>query len=246
MIAKDILIEAGKRKGLSTKDHIEKDYLQDLTLSAIFKKTNMLVFKGGTALYKFYGLPRFSEDLDFSVIGESADARAIVADFAKTLPCNIREIKQTKGSLIAKLEFEGVLTLRNTIRIDITLNNKVLQGFDVKQYTPDYIDINPFYARVMKPEEIIAEKIHALLARDKARDLYDLFFLLRMSAFNKDLALRKLGMFGMDMKQLRRRIDDAASLWVKELRPFVLAELPDYNAVRNFVIEKLTNSASPQ
>ena len=46
----------------------EKDYLQDLILFSIYSIVGKeLVFKGGTCLYKFYKLNRFSEDLDFTL-----------------------------------------------------------------------------------------------------------------------------------------------------------------------------------
>ena len=76
------------------------------------------------------------------------------------------------------------MTKYNTLRIDINFKNKLLRGFDVKNYVSDYVDINPFSLRVLKVEEIIAEKIHAILNREKARDLYDLFFLLRIAKFS--------------------------------------------------------------
>lgn len=47
---------------------VEKDYLQDLMLHTIYSKSDaQMVFKGGTALAKFYYSGRFSEDLDFTL-----------------------------------------------------------------------------------------------------------------------------------------------------------------------------------
>ena len=60
MITKEMLKAIGRRKGLTNRGHIEKDYFQDLFLYH--------TFKGGTCLYKIHNLPRFSEDIDFSVI----------------------------------------------------------------------------------------------------------------------------------------------------------------------------------
>lgn len=47
MIIKEMLIETAKKKGLSNKEHIEKDYFQDVLLFKIYKHTNLLIFKGG-------------------------------------------------------------------------------------------------------------------------------------------------------------------------------------------------------
>ncbi len=244
MITKEILLEIGRKKGLMNKEHIEKNYFQDLLLFYIYKKTNKFVFKGGTALYKVYGLPRFSEDLDFSIIEDISleEAENIIKEIAENSNYfKIKSVKKTKDSLLIKISCAGILTRYNTLRVDINFKNKLLRGFDVKNYISDYIDINPFSLRVLKIEEIIAEKIHAILNREKARDLYDLFFLLRIANFNKMLVKEKLKIFGkkLDKKLLEKSISNLESVWIKELKAFVLGELPEFNLVRDFVLSKI-------
>lgn len=242
MITKEILQQTGKKKGLNNKEHIEKDYFQDLLLFNIYKKTNLLVFKGGTALYKFYGLQRFSEDLDFSLIKETTDIEKIISEAVNNIEgATIKDIKKTKNSMLIKVGFKGIITIYNTVRIDINLKNDILEQFDVKTYVSGYIDINPFSARVLSLKEIVSEKVHALFAREKARDLYDLFFLLKFVEFDKSLIEKKLALFDMnfDYKKLTRRINDLKSLWKGELESFVLTELPDFEIVRGFVLKNL-------
>lgn len=241
MIQKEILLQIAKVKGLSNREHIEKDYFQDLLLFNIYKKTNLLIFKGGTALYKFYNIPRFSEDLDFSML-ENFDVKATIKEAVDSLhECKITEIKELKTSLLLKAQFKGVLTSSNTVRIDININNPVLNKFDVKNYISPYIDISPFSARVMSVQEIIAEKIHSLFAREKARDLYDLFFLLRIASIDSSLVKRKLGNFKLKFNyaSLKKRVNRLEPLWLSELGPFVLSELPDFIIVKDFVLDKL-------
>src|SRR3989338_3198255 len=50
--------------------NITREYFQHLFLSELYKLDGAenLLFKGGTALRIVYGSPRFSEDLDFSLI----------------------------------------------------------------------------------------------------------------------------------------------------------------------------------
>lgn len=244
MITKDILLETGRKKGLTNKEYIEKNYFQDLLLFYLFKKTNKFVFKGGTALYKIYGLPRFSEDLDFSIIEDISleEAEKIIKEIAENNNYfRIKSIKKTKDSLLIKISCAGILTRYNTLRVDINFKNKLLRGFDVKNYISDYIDINPFSLRVLKVEEIIAEKIHAILNRGKARDLYDLFFLLRIAKFDKELVEEKLKIFEMKLekKPLERSISNLENVWEKELRAFILDELPDFKIIRDFVLSKV-------
>lgn len=236
---RSMLLEIGKNKGLKNKEHIEKDYFQDLFLFNFFGKTNSAVFKGGTALYKIYKIPRFSEDLDFNFL-TSFDAENVINGIAKQIHGKVT-IKRTNDSLLFKIGFEGVLTKYNTLRIDISTRNKVLKGFDVKNYVPDYIDINPFSLRVLKAEEMIAEKVHSIIARKKARDVYDLFFLLRLAKFDKSLVSKKLAIFGMKFSasEFKKLLEEREGAWAHELKPFVLENLFDFDTAKNFILDKI-------
>src|SRR3989344_3869360 len=241
MISKESLLEIGRQKGLSNKEHIEKNYFQDLILSYLYKKTNKLIFKGGTALYKLYNLSRFSEDLDFSVI-EPIDVEKLIKETINDKELfKIKSIKTSYNTVLVKLSCKGLITKQNFLKIDINLKNSVLKGFDIKSYISDYADINPFFLRSLKPEEIISEKIHALLSREKPRDLYDLFFLLRLSKFDRNLIDQKLNIFNMkyDKKIIDERVNNLEFSWEKELKPFVFGELPDFNVVKDFVLKNL-------
>ena len=244
MIEKEMLLEIGRKKGLTNKEYIEKDHFQDLFLFYLYKKTNKFIFKGGTALYKIYNLPRFSEDLDFSLVEHFSpdNAEKIIKEIAENSSnFKINSIKTTKDSLLIKLNCSSILTKQNTLRIDINFKNKIIKGFNVRNYISDYIDINPFSLRILKPEEIISEKIHAILNRKKARDLYDLFFLLRIAEFDKILVEEKLKIFDMkyDKKVIVKKIVDLKIIWEKELKTFILDELPDFDSVKDFVLNKV-------
>lgn len=68
MILRDELFRISKLYRL-TPFQAEKIYIQMHILNSIFSRTyNELVFKGGTAMMLCYQLPRFSEDLDFTLI----------------------------------------------------------------------------------------------------------------------------------------------------------------------------------
>lgn len=243
MITKELLLEIGKKKGLTNKEHIEKDYFQDVILYNLFKKTNEFIFKGGTALYKLYNLPRFSEDLDFS-LNSSLEVNAIenmIKDVIENDHFSIKSIKRAHNTLLIKIACKGILTKYNTVRIDINLKNKILRKFDVKNYISQYIDINPFTMRVLSIEEITAEKIHCIFTRQKSRDLFDLFLLLRISSIDKKLIDEKLRIFNImyDHEIVEKRIGELRTLWEKELKPFILGDLPDFIIVRDFVLSKL-------
>jgi len=241
MITKEILEEAGKKKKLFNKEFIEKDYFQDLLLFNIYKQTNLLIFKGGTALYKLYGLQRFSEDLDFTLMEKMDVEETIRKTLLNINNSEIKNIKRLKNSISIKIAFKGIITRYNTVRIDVTLKNIILDKFDVKNYISSYPDINPFNLRILRLKEVVAEKIHSILNRESARDLYDLFFLLKFVDIDRQIIAKKLEIFGMkiDYNILRKRVINLKTLWKNELKSFVLYELPEFDAVSNFVLEKL-------
>ncbi len=241
MITKEVLIEIARKKGLVNREHIEKDYFQDKLLFHLCKKTNLLLFKGGTALYKLYNLPRFSEDIDFSLLKNFSVDETVHGVIKEIDGAELKEIKRTKGSLLMRVSFKGILTNYNTARIDISLNNPVIEKFDIKSYISPYIDINPFSIRIMSTKEMLAEKVHALFVREKARDLYDLFFLLRLTSPDKGVIIKKLENLDVvfDYQKLEERIANLEHVWEKELRSFILTELPEFRVVRDFVEQGL-------
>jgi predicted nucleotidyltransferase component of viral defense system len=232
------LLKVAKNKGLKNREHIEKDYFQDVLLYHLYKKSNNFIFKGGTCLYKLYNLPRFSEDLDFSILTQK-NIKETIESVARELKAKI-ETKKTKTYFLFKLRFSGILTQFNIVRIDVSLFNIVF-GFEVKNYVSPYIDIPPFSLRVLKLEEILAEKIHALIKRNNARDLYDLFFLLRFVVPNEELIQKKLEIFKMkfDKEIVKRKIEEIKPKWEAELKPFLLTELTDFEVAEGFVKRKL-------
>src|SRR3989344_7440397 len=198
MITREILEETARKKRLFNKEYIEKDYFQDLLLFNIYKQTNLLIFKGGTALSKLYGLQRFSEDLDFTLMEDIDIEETIRKALLNINNSYIKKIKRLKNSISIKIAFKGIITKYNTVRIDINLKNIILEKFNVKNYVSSYPDINPFNLRVLSLKEIVAEKIHSLLNRESARDLYDLFFLLKFVDIDKQLITTKLALFSLN------------------------------------------------
>ncbi len=242
-IDSELLKDLGKKQGLKNKEHIEKSWMQDHLLYYLSKKKDNLVFKGGTALYKFYSLPRFSEDLDFST--KNLVDQDLIEEFCKTHRCTFN-YKKVHDSNLYKLKLQGVLTKANTLRVDINVTTSIYTS-EIKTYISPYPDIPPFLVKTMSLKEILAEKIHSVLNRTKARDLYDIFFILRIidiTKENKELIIKKLHdreimIQEKDLlEQLTKRTKALSNLWTEELKHFILQELPDFKIVRDFVLKK--------
>lgn len=229
----------------------EKDYYQCKILSWLSDKGG-LVFKGGTALQKAHGLPRFSEDLDFDLAGEELDLRERLKRLAGWLGQGgertlIKDYHNTTQSASARLSIEGILFRQDPrgrcgLEIDISLREKTELKPDVLEIAPRYPDIAPFLFAVMKPQEIAAEKVRALFSRKKARDLYDLHFLLCKKGVELDRGLVEGKLWTenikYDRRELERRIDGLEKVWKSELGALV-GVLPEFGKVTGEVKKKL-------
>ncbi|ODS38306.1 hypothetical protein BEH94_09725 [Candidatus Altiarchaeales archaeon WOR_SM1_SCG] len=132
MIEINDLMRTAKLKGITNRGYAEKDYLQDILLLSLSKNTkNELVFKGGTCLYKFYNIDRFSEDLDFSCMKDFNVGRLIkkvIADMNLFgMKSEVAGKRETTDSILLSLKISGLLyrgTARSISRIQIDINLK--------------------------------------------------------------------------------------------------------------------------
>jgi len=211
----------------------EKDYIEELFLSRLFNSCNNIVFKGGIALAKFYGSNRFSDDLDFSIILGREECENIKTKIDKVIersteeePVKILRKLNSERKLVYELSIRGPLFERSNkyqhLKIEIGKNEPVLEKPLIFRRDPKYVDIAPYTAIVMNEKEILAEKTVALLYRHnlKARDLYDIYFLLSKGT-EIDVALldRKMKLYGhaFNPRRFELRINKIALIWGKEL-----------------------------
>jgi predicted nucleotidyltransferase component of viral defense system len=253
---------------------LEKDYLLNLMLRAIATDgvSEKLVFKGGTALAYFYGLDRFSEDLDFSYIfsgGEDVgDAiGAINKGFGRVMldygasyavrkeKSGILE-KDRSGEVIAvrsEVFIEGPLFAKSgrpsKIKIDISLRRDLIAAKEkAEMFTSKYRDIGSFLIYVMHKDEILAEKLCSLAERARARDLYDLYFLVKHGGarFDKEIFASKVKLrhesFGLkDVIGSIRHI--GPTLWKEELS-YIVMRLPELEEAKRVSIAALQDAGA--
>jgi len=179
-----------------------REIMQEITLAALsrtdfFEKT---AFYGGTALRIFYGLDRYSEDLDFSLLNPNSNFsiepyfKAIVAEFKSLgLTVSIMEKKKTKQTAVesAFLKAETIwqeIVLEDIIQEIGVRSNKTLKiKIEVDRQPPinfkteGKLLLRPFsfYVKCFTKSSLFSGKMHALLFRKwknrvKGRDWYDL------------------------------------------------------------------------
>lgn len=181
---------------------IQEIALLGLWRSKFFEKA---VFYGGTALRMLYGLDRFSEDLDFSLLMKSPNFEmktfhhSVMRELQSLgFDVTVEEKKKTAFSAVQSA-FIKANTKEHFLRIGLSTedqkrmhSNKVLKvKFEVDTDPPlkfnvDYRPLTfpgPFSVATMTLPDLFAGKMHALLYREykgwvKGRDWYDFLWFL--------------------------------------------------------------------
>lgn len=235
-----LFIEEQTRKLQTTRDNVTREYCQHLFLSKFYQKegAEKILFKGGTALRILWRSPRFSEDLDFSgmKISQAEVEDILEAVLIETqregLDIDIRESKKTTGGYLCKLLFRWV-GFSASIQLEISQRKGSLRA----EQTLVQSDFLPAYvAFCLSEQDMVHEKIMALLERGKPRDFFDLYFILRsrrilVSLFRQDKSLKK--------KILEKLHKTAGSLsFPRELKQFLPTS--HHSLLRNFpaILEK--------
>lgn len=201
MIDSYYLADLAKSAGID-RYSILREYLQLLFLDELYQSRTAakIIFKGGTALKMLFNSPRFSEDLDFTtnlnqskiddlvnqtVVNINHEAPGIIVKNIKSIACISKKIffptEISPMPLTIKLDFsqrESALTdYQNTLNTNLPVFPQSL-------------------IHSLAPEEILAEKIRAILTRSKGRDIYDLWFLVKKGVkFNQKLIASKFKIY---------------------------------------------------
>lgn len=176
---------------------IQEIALAGLQRSGFFEKA---AFYGGTALRIFYNLPRFSEDLDFSLLtpdpdfslqpyldGMTKEFEALgieitVAEKNKTSKTNVDSAFLKAGTTWKELILKDIIPqerigIRPDIKIKMEVDTESPLGFS----TEEKLLLKPFsfYVKCFSLPDLFAGKMHALLFRKwknrvKGRDWFDL------------------------------------------------------------------------
>jgi predicted nucleotidyltransferase component of viral defense system len=221
----------------SLKEVVQEIVLCGLSRAGLFK---VAAFYGGTALRIFYGLDRFSEDLDFSlkVPNPTFDFTAYLPILEKELRSYGLNFKVKTKDKTADSDIKSAFLKGNTKEhimmffADEQLARSIGSGdlikikIEVDTNPPDYATFETKYRLLPIPYEItlydmpslFAGKIHALICRGwknrvKGRDLYDyVFYLSRGIAVNRKHLAARLTQSGYLSAQEQITIEDVKKM----------------------------------
>lgn len=198
-----IMLERYPRNTLSEHVSALREILQEIALLGLWRSKffDKAAFYGGTALRILYGLDRFSEDLDFSLLRPMPDfaLQAHLETLRKELAAfgfdvRVESTAKTKSGpiqsaflkantinqlLVIQADVELVRTLHReqTLKIKLEVDADPPAGFDTE--TRYLFQPIPFAVRTYVLPDLFAGKMHAILCRRwknraKGRDWYDL------------------------------------------------------------------------
>jgi predicted nucleotidyltransferase component of viral defense system len=201
------------RYQIATKDDLTNathEVMQQITLAGLYRSGffDRAAFYGGTCLRIFYGLQRFSEDMDFSLLQPDKNFalencfESIVAEFkalgkeivitkkAKTTPTNVESAFLKENTQIYDLQF----TTEKRIKIKIEVDTQPPLDFST-EYKLLLLPFS-FMTRCYSLSDLYAGKMHAVLFRNwqnrvKGRDWYDFEFYVRKNIALNFIHLQK-------------------------------------------------------
>jgi len=189
------MIRSGLRATQIEKDYVLTWLLTGIAYDEILK--NCLIFKGGTCLKKIYFEDyRFSEDLDFTVLKNSEIS---VKNLQERFSCVFEFVRNQS---LNQLSFDGEIEINSfgtinfdigyvsvlggsgsnkNIKVDISTDELVINFPIQKNLLQTYSDQLDSKLYCYPLEEVLTEKMRAVLQRTRPRDLFDLWFLLEIN-----------------------------------------------------------------
>ena len=230
-----------KKRSLTTEDQQRfRAILQSATISALMDSRRWqpgeLAFQGGTCLHLAHGSARFSEDLDFRVRGglslqglsKEVQRRlqllpGVPADMAVTVAPS-KEARNPHAFMVTL----GGPNVIGSAKVKIELwqtNEAALNSLKLVVRAIPSPTGNQAFVPTLTLEEIFADKVYALGARDrlKARDIFDLWWLgeQKTMAVDADTLCTRLDIYpgaNMDKTQTAHKWLAAAQLRLADLR----------------------------
>ena len=218
----EIMLNKYNPQNNDDRENALKEIFQEIALAGLsrggfFEKA---AFYGGTCLRLFYGLNRFSEDLDFALIKKDDNFNldeyfpSLVKEFQSYgIEINVESKLKSFDSNVQSAFIKGntyILMMyffpKNDDVKKVISNQKMKIKFEVDTANPDGWNAeikyrmlpSPYEVKVFDESTLFAGKIHAIICRNyknhvKGRDYYDyLFYIGKGSKFNLEYLKNKL------------------------------------------------------
>ena len=252
---KEYILELiASKEGFNAKLNLMREYLQAYTLRILFeiKFLQKSVFLGGTALRFLYDLPRFSEDLDFSILEKSdytfidiikkIKKELILAGYDISITYNDKKTVQYAMIKFKTLMYEAKISPHKekifSIKLEIDTNPP--QGANTNTHIINRYFLLSFFGYDLS--SLFAGKLHAILSRKytKGRDFFDLgWYLTKWKDITPNIPFLKNAL--AQTGSLLTKKDLSEDNWRDYL--YAAVEKADWSAVKNDVENFLASPA---
>lgn len=233
-----------------------REIMQEVALAGLYRAGffKEAAFYGGTCLRIFYELPRFSEDLDFSLLEKNREFSIhsylpyLIAEFeALGMQITVREKSKSIHSQIesaflkTETEWKELVLEQTTFTLPVTRPTlKIKLEVDtlppLSFQTENKLLLRPFsfYVNCLQIEDLFAGKMHAILFRHwktrvKGRDWFDLEWYIRRGIYLglEHFSIRAMESGDLDYHASPEKIQELLSQKIESL---------DFDRVREDVV----------
>lgn len=232
---------------------VYREYLQLLFLKYFYaqKRSEKIYFKGGTALRFLYGSFRFSEDLDFTSLLAENEIQDLIEKSLQDLNkeaegTTFKESESIANSFSGKI-FQEISEFKFPLTIRLDFSYRETPILTSTSYVETIFPIGP-YPQVshLKMEELMAEKVRAILTRTRGRDVFDLWFMFSKNIpIEWDLVNKKMTLY-KKTADLPRLIQVIEKFPQEEIKEDLTKFLPTTHRnlvgkIKDLTLEKLKN-----
>ena len=192
--------------------NIAREYWEMFILNDLYS-SNLglnLIFKGGTALRLVYNSPRFSEDLDFSLLSDIDfyDFKKVIENIvSRQTELSLKEIYSKKNTFFALVKFKQEYIAQTlSIKVEISKRKLLLKkdkDFKLLTASSPTSNLKPLL-NILTPERLLEEKLNTLSSRKEPRDLFDVWLISNL--LRKPVSIPKINIKEMDIKQQLNRM----------------------------------------
>jgi len=203
--------------------------LQDKVLKLIDGLKTSFYLTGGTALSRCYLHHRYSDDLDFFVNNE--------LNFAKVVEKILINLNK---------EFKVKVVIRSESYISLMINNMLKVDFvnDVS-YKYGKLEKQKIYSKVDNLENILSNKLSALVSRDEAKDVIDILMIFKKIKVDwkkifSDVNSKAVGIFPIDIS--KRLLDFPVEMidrikWIDGMKPAIKSFKVEINSLCDSILK---------
>jgi len=210
---------------------MQKDYYATIILY-LLKDVKGIYFKGGTALNKiFLNYARISEDIDYSVSKDLKNVEKEIRKIIKASPLfhSVTHDKRVQKFTRLIAHYKGFDNQEDTIFIDLNEKSNLILKPEKHKVPHHYSENIPeFSVMTLAKKEMLAEKVAAAIGRNKPRDHFDVYMILKSKEpLDMNLVKKKCESSGDDFNIIKmfNKAKKLKNRWDEDMVPLLVEKI---------------------